>query len=1006
MFLDEFSNSSIPVIISSRASSTHQTKSRPSFIRHIRRDNNLLEALNLPAFTVYNMRSLWSKANNLGEDIIERDLDISFLSEVWEKKENTLHQSCIEELLELKGISYISTPRPGTRRGGGTAIAACPKRFSLVKLNVEIPSSVEVVWGLLRPKKVIGKIHKIILCSFYCPPRSKKKNVLIDHISTVLNNLKVDHPNAATIIAGDKNDLDESRILAIDPGLAQLVRKPTRKDKILSIVITDLRRFFVEPKIIDAIPVDNPAKGAPSDHNGVLVEPINNLEAVKNTSKEIKFVRPMPESSIIKYRESIAEIDWSVMIDELSSSNMVDLFQEMTTHLVDIHFPLKKITITPYDKPWITEELKILRRRRQRMYRKEGRTERYFALKKEFEDKLKVEAAKYKEKIRKEVTDGKRGSSYSAIRKLGNRDFEDPKGQQTFDIPEFVDNNLNDKESSEAMADYFSSISQQFDPIDVNKLSPAIKEELDKGRDESNIPILTENEVHEKLVKAKKPHSMVPGDIKRVLVKECSVELATPATIIYNKITQSKEYPRAWVVEQQTPIPKKNPPSSLEDIRNISGTPFLSKQYESFLSDWLLPIVNPFLDPGQCGGLKNSSISHYLIKLLHFIHFNLDRPDPHAVLLACVDMSKAFNRVSHQQVIEDLYDMNVPGWLLLILVSYLKDRKMVLKFRGVLSALRMLPGSSPQGTVLGVILFIIIFNSAALRPVIPRPSGPLLSKTNDPLAIKVKFIDDLSVAAKVNLKTDLVSDMGRPKPLTFDERFETKLSDDVNILQQIIDNLNIFASERQMLINSDKSSVMKFSKSRTKSFPAEIKVDNEFLEVKQKMKILGIILTSDLRWEANTEHMCKKAYKNMWVLRRMKNLRLDSFTILDYYFKEVRVHLELAVPVWHSGLTLKLAADIERVQRVAISIVTGQTDVSYDRMCALMGVKPLYIRRQELCERFSVKTASSDCRHNDMFQLQNSGHNTRREFYREHLCKTTRFYKSALPFLTRTLNKL
>ena len=75
------------------------------------------------------------------------------------------------------------------------------------------------------------------------------------------------------------------------------------------------------------------------------------------------------------------------------------------------------------------------------------------------------------------------------------------------------------------------------------------------------------------------------------------------------------------------------------------------------------------------------SLSHYIIKLLHFIHFNLDSPDPHAVLLACVDMTKAFNTVSHQRVIEDLYDMKVPGWLLLILISYLKDRQIVLKFR-------------------------------------------------------------------------------------------------------------------------------------------------------------------------------------------------------------------------------------------------------------------------------------------------------------------------------------
>ena len=227
------------------------------------------------------MRSLWSKANSLGEDIIERESDISFLSEVWEKKENKFHQSCIEELLELKGIDYISTPRPGVRRGGGTAIAACPKKFSLVKLNIEIPNAVEVVWGLLRPRKIVGRIKKIILCSFYCPPRSPKKNILIDHISTVVNKLKVEHPDAATIIAGDKNDLDESRIVAIDPAFVQLVRRATRKDKTLSIVITDLRRFYVEPKVINPVPVDNPERGVPSDHNGVLVEPVNNIEQLK-----------------------------------------------------------------------------------------------------------------------------------------------------------------------------------------------------------------------------------------------------------------------------------------------------------------------------------------------------------------------------------------------------------------------------------------------------------------------------------------------------------------------------------------------------------------------------------------------------------------------------------------------------------------------------------------------------------------------------------------------------
>ena len=368
-------------------------------------------------------------------------------------------------------------------------------------------------------------------------------------------------------------------------------------------------------------------------------------------------------------------------------------------------------------------------------------------------------------KIYEEVSSGKRGSSYSAIRKLGNREFKQSKGTDTFDVPEFIEQNLDDNESAEALADYFSAISQEFKPMDIDQLPPNIKDELERGISAKDFPVLKEHEVYEKIVRAKKPHSTVPGDLKRALVKECPVELVTPVTKIYNEITKSKEFPRSWVIEQQTPIPKVHPPASKDDLRNISGTPFFSKQYESFISNWLLPIVDPFLDPGQCGGLKKSSISRYLIKLLYFIHFNLDRPQPHAVLLACVDMSKAFNRMSHTQLIEDLFDMKVPGWLLLILISYVTDRKMMMKFRRVLSSLHSLPGSSPQGTVLGVILFIIYFNGAALRPEIPRPSWPFFSKkNNDPSALKMKFVDDLSIAVKVSLKNDIVQDLNRENP--------------------------------------------------------------------------------------------------------------------------------------------------------------------------------------------------------------------------------------------------
>ena len=225
------------------------------------------------------------------------------------------------------------------------------------------------------------------------------------------------------------------------------------------------------------------------------------------------------------------------------------------------------------------------------------------------------------------------------------------------------------------------------------------------------------------------------------------------------------------MVEYQVPLPKVYPPASEDDLRNIAKTAFFSKCFESFLSDWLLPIVTPYLDPCQFG-LKGASISHYLLKLLKFTYEYLDLKNPHAVVVALVDQSKAFNRVSHQLVIEDLYDMHVPPWLLLILISYLTERSMVMNYNGATSSPRDLPGSSPQGAFLGIFFFIIKYNGASLRPMIPRIIMKTVCNTKRTKCKKEHcskhakdthaiYVDDLSEAEAVELKKQLIRTLSR-----------------------------------------------------------------------------------------------------------------------------------------------------------------------------------------------------------------------------------------------------
>ena len=55
--------------------------------------------------------------------------------------------------------------------------------------------------------------------------------------------------------------------------------------------------------------------------------------------------------------------------------------------------------------------------------------------------------------------------------------------------------------------------------------------------------------------------------------------------------------------------------------------------------------------------------------------------------------------------------MGVPGWLLRIIIGFLTERELIVRFKGVCSSRKSLPGGGPQGTRLGVFLFLILTNA-------------------------------------------------------------------------------------------------------------------------------------------------------------------------------------------------------------------------------------------------------------------------------------------------------
>ena len=99
-----------------------------------------------------------------------------------------------------------------------------------------------------------------------------------------------------------------------------------------------------------------------------------------------------------------------------------------------------------------------------------------------------------------------------------------------------------------------------------------------------------------------------------------------------------------------------------------------------------------------------------------------------------------------------------------------------------------------------------------------------------------------------------------------------------------------------MKINQNKSKTMIFNFTKKYQFTTRLSIQNTKLEVIKQTKLLGVIITDDLKWDSNTEFlMKKKANARMELLRKIKKLqcfsRRSSDSLQNVYKKYFRAVL-------------------------------------------------------------------------------------------------------------------
>ena len=236
----------------------------------------------------------------------------------------------------------------------------------------------------------------------------------------------------------------------------------------------DCQELYQKPSILPPMTVDEGKVGVDSDHQGVEVLPRSNLATKGSNVREEFTVQPFTESGMAEFGYSLISEDWRMLEDSAAStSDIVSRFEEHSRSIVNAQFPTKTVFVGIQDLPYFTEELRKLKRKKQRAYRKGKRSQPYIQAKALFDEKMKREVIKYREKILKEVREGKKSSGYTAIRKLGNGPGEE--GKQRVVVGAFSEMGLTDQQSANRMAYHCSAISNTVKPLDIRKSHPALQ---------------------------------------------------------------------------------------------------------------------------------------------------------------------------------------------------------------------------------------------------------------------------------------------------------------------------------------------------------------------------------------------------------------------------------------------------------------------------------------------------------------------------------------------------
>ena len=378
-------------------------------------------------------------------------------------------------------------------------------------------------------------------------------------------------------------------------------------------------------------------------------------------------------------------------------------------------------------------------------------------------------------------------------------------------------------------------------------------------------------------------------NISLKLVKHCKNILVNPITLIINQMFSTNVFPDRLKIAKVKPLFKKDDESSLQNYRPISLLPTISKIFEKsiYLQTYNHFLVNDLFYKSQYGFRGGHSTELAALEVVSKI---IDEMDKGLLPLNIyLDLSKAFDTIDHQILLEKLAFNGIRGKSLDLFKSYLTSRKQYVEIDGKRSSSTNIKTGVPQGSILGPLLFIIYINDL-----------PMSSQ----LFEFIIYADDTTLSGILKTRyTDI----------------------DILHINSELDKISDWLKTNKLSLNVNKTKMMLFYQPQRKVDIPKLKINNTEITIVDEFDFLGITLDKHLTWKPHIHKISNKISKTLGILNRIKTY-LPQNAKLNIYNSLVLSYLHYGILLWGH------ANDCNRpklLQKKAVRIITNSNYLAH-----------------------------------------------------------------------------